>query len=189
MQLELPNQTVHLWSLPSSDTKSSALAVLQRYLHQKPEIQTGPHGKPFISNATLQFNISHTHGYALMAVLRNQPIGIDVEYTGRKIDDYLAIAKRFFTANEYHAITLSSNPRAAFFRCWTRKEAFIKATGMGLSFGLQNVEVSVEEPAVLLNIQGDAVATWTMQDISIDQTDYCAALVVMGKVVQIEMRL
>jgi 4'-phosphopantetheinyl transferase len=97
----------------------------------------GPHGKPEIAEGPgfqqLCFNISHTHGLVASAIAYGRDLGVDVEAADRTID--LAITDRYFAPAEA-AIVHAAPPdqaRCLFFRFWTLKEAFIKATGEGLS--------------------------------------------------------
>lgn len=165
-------------------------AILSRYLHVEPHqlhIRLGPHGKPYLSTpsreASLSFNLTHSKGLALYAVSHGRQVGIDVEADRPPHFDYNRIAKRILTAREEALFnTLSpTEQRQAFFTCWTRKEAYIKARGKGLSFPLKHITVSVlpGEPAALLDVQGDPRETdrWSMCELS-PGPGYTAALVV-----------
>jgi len=105
----------------------------------------GPHGKPRLANAPidLRFNLSHSSERALLAITIGHEAGVDIERE-RSIET-LDLADRFFSAAE--SATLRALPPAdqvpAFFRCWTRKEAFVKAIGNGLAFPLDGFEVSL----------------------------------------------
>lgn len=158
--------------------------ILAQYLEIKPaEIQFhfNEHGKPFIPNSAIQFNLSHSGDCMLIGVTLHQYIGVDVECV-RQNQDYLALAKRFFTPSEYAALKNSDD----FYRCWTRKEAFIKATGLGLSFGLSNFEVAVSElssqQSALISINNNTADAkqWMLQSITLDHaaTNYFAAVAV-----------
>jgi 4'-phosphopantetheinyl transferase len=130
----------------------------------------GAHGKPFLIDADLRFSLSHSGGWAALVVARHE-VGIDIEEIrpDRATDD---LAKRFFAAREWEALrTLTDAERcAAFFRCWTRKEAFIKLIGDGLSFPLDEFEVTLrpDEPPALLSVRGDAEAArrWTLHEVT-----------------------
>jgi 4'-phosphopantetheinyl transferase len=110
-------------------------------------------GKPCIEGADLRFNLSHSSGVALYVVGRGAELGCDIEWRQPKlaVED---VAERFFSAQEVQS--LRSLPHAqwveAFFNCWTRKEAFIKALGLGVSYPLKAFDVSLApgEPAALL---------------------------------------
>ena len=107
------------------------------------------------------FNLSHTNALALVAVTRAAPVGVDVENIrpAPRLDD---LAARFFASGE--TASLRGLPDAqrldAFYACWTRKEAFVKAEGSGIANALSNFEVSVapDEAARILSIKGDAAA-------------------------------
>jgi len=119
----------------------------------------------------IEFNLSHAHGLALYAVTRNRRVGIDVEWVRPDLATD-AIAEQFFSPYEVATLrSLHDGLRTeAFFHCWTRKEAYIKARGEGLIFPLCQFDVSLtpEEPAVLLKTRGDPseAAHWSMQALS-----------------------
>ena len=124
--------------------------ILSRYLDIAPdEIQFsyGTHGKPTLTNSLgveiVNFNVSHSNNLAIVGDTRGRHLGIDLEYIQR---DFACeeIARRVFSPHEI--ATLNDLPgdlkHEAFFNCWTRKEAYIKARGMGLSYPLNQFEVS-----------------------------------------------
>lgn len=133
-----------------------------------------PHGKPFLSgvpsDCAVRFNVSHTYRLALYAVTYGRKVGVDVEY--RRPHVAIAdIAERYFSPREVETFrSLPEHQRGeAFYNCWTRKEAFIKAVGEGLSFPLDAFDVSLTpgEPAALLGIrhQGRQAAHWTLKGV------------------------
>jgi phosphopantetheine--protein transferase-like protein len=131
-------------------------AVLAHYLACHPAELTfaySPKGKPHLTGDTgdLGFNLSHSHGLALIALTRGRQIGVDLErirpeFAGEQV------AERFFSPVEVAALqALEPSERiGAFFTCWTRKEAYLKATGLGLSLPLDSFDVSLtpDEPAL-----------------------------------------
>ena len=110
------------------------------------------YGKPAIAQSDLRFNLSHSHGMALYAFCRHADVGCDIE---RRDPKFAAeqIPERFFSHDEVRALrSLPLNEQTeAFFNCWTRKEAYIKAVGHGLSIALDSFDVSLipSEPAAL----------------------------------------
>lgn len=148
----------------------------------------GSHGKPALaensSGSTVRFNLSHSQGIAVYAVTRNSEIGIDIESI-RFLSDAEQIAKRFFSAQEYAVFqTLTpSQKQPAFFKCWTCKEAYLKAIGDGLALPLDQFDVSLSprEPAKLLSIKGDSQSAhgWFLQELT-PVSGYVAALAVEG---------
>jgi len=102
------------------------------------------HGKPSLSVPAdnLQFNLSHSHGAVLYAFSRGTRIGVDVEHIRHDLN-VEEIAARFFSPAEQIEIAQSPDKYDAFFHCWTRKEAFVKARGEGLSCPLDSFDVSV----------------------------------------------
>jgi 4'-phosphopantetheinyl transferase len=124
--------------------------VLGRYLGCEPQViayELGRHGKPTLAHpmSQLRFNLSHAGERALFAVSHDRDVGVDIE-RDRSLE-VLQLAERFFAVNELNALRPLSEDaqRSAFFRCWVRKESFIKALGDGLSFPLNGFEVSVTE--------------------------------------------
>ena len=120
----------------------------------------GAHGKPALApgyaDTGLRFNVSHCDDLTLYAFSCGREIGIDVEAV-RPIGDADDIAARFFSQREnraYRVLEPSDRP-LGFFQCWTRKEAFIKALGDGLSYPLDRFDVSLTpgEPAQILRVE------------------------------------
>ncbi|MFZ0964217.1 MAG: 4'-phosphopantetheinyl transferase superfamily protein [Terriglobia bacterium] len=151
--------------------------LLGRYLKTPPaeiRFQYGNHGKPEIAlphgACSLRFNFSDSGGLALIAVGSGRAIGVDIEKV-HPLPDFLNIARQFFSALEVQAIlAVSENKRQeAFFACWTRKEAFLKATGMGLLYPLSDFSVSVhpDEQAELCEVKGnkDIASYWFLTDV------------------------
>jgi 4'-phosphopantetheinyl transferase len=166
--------------------------LLGRYLQADPKqlkFSYGAWGKPALDGefreSRLRFNMSHSHGVALYAVTEGREIGIDVEHVRADFanDD---IARRFFSPFEVGVLCeLPDDDRiAGFFRCWTRKEAYIKATGRGLSQPLDGFDVSLG-PAALLRNEDGAPERWSMADIEVGP-GYAGALAFEGPVTNIK---
>jgi len=166
-------------------------AILGRYLGVDPgrlRFRYSPYGKPALAgpfeDEGIRFNLAHSQGIALYAVSRGREVGIDVEYVRADLADE-RIAERFFSPRE--VATLRAVPaeqrREAFFHCWTRKEAYVKARGEGLSLPLDQFDVSLApgEPAALLSTPGDPpeVTRWSLQALN-PGPGYVAALAVEG---------
>ncbi len=165
--------------------------LLGNYLGIEPglvRINYGKNDKPALADTydsqEMHFNLSHSEGMAIYAFTGNREIGIDIEQI-RNIPDMEQIFERFFSPreNEVFSILSESKRKEAFFNCWTRKEAFIKATGDGLSRPLDGFDVSLVpgEPARLLEIEGNSeeVSRWSMQDLK-GASGFAAALAVKG---------
>jgi 4'-phosphopantetheinyl transferase len=152
-------------------TRGTLRILLGHYLDLAPSVlrlAAEAQGKPVLASGTeLHFNVSHTTGLALIAVTRLGPVGIDVERLHDR-PTHLDMAARFFTPAESAALRQLPPDRRleAFFHVWTRKEAFLKAVGLGLSHGLERFEVSVppDDPARIRHIDGDrdAGARWSL---------------------------
>jgi 4'-phosphopantetheinyl transferase len=150
--------------------RATLRVLLGRYLDIAPEevrLSATAQGKPRLAEGELHFNVSHTHGLAVYALTRHGEVGIDVEQL-RPCPNHLEMAARFFTPGEAGALHRlpAGHSEEAFFHVWTRKEAFLKAIGLGLPHGLERFEVSVppDDPARLLHIDGDprAAAQWSL---------------------------
>jgi 4'-phosphopantetheinyl transferase len=131
----------------------------------------GPQGKPFVSGSTLSFNVSHSGPAAVFAFGPCDELGVDVEILDHaRYDD--GVAERFFSPREVATLqALAKAERAdAFLRCWTRKEAFIKARGEGLSLPLHEFDVAFApgtRPQILRTAwSAHEPAEWTLCDIS-----------------------
>jgi 4'-phosphopantetheinyl transferase len=140
----------------------------------------GPRGKPSLPDSPVEFNLSHTEGVAIFGFVHHCAVGVDIERV-RPLADMMAIADRFFCpaeADELAALDDDERPRA-FFRCWTRKEAYIKAIGNGLCTPLDEFRVTLKsaEPARFLHIghSGCAAREWILHNVDIAD-GYAAAL-------------
>ncbi len=165
--------------------------LLGCYLGIEPEsvrFSRGEKGKPVITGITnrelLHFNLSHSENMAIYAFSPDHEVGVDIEQMRDNIE-MTRLVERFFSDREKEEWrTLpESQRREAFFSGWTRKEAFTKATGDGLTMPLDSFDVSLApgEPARLLGINGEAEAAlkWTMRDLR-PAADFAAALAVEG---------
>lgn len=137
---------IHRYRLDKDKKTSLFAGLLLRYMlvetwpFLKDSLQfcLGQNGKPYLADhPSCHFSISHSANVVAVAVAEN-PIGIDVEKTGRALD---SLAKRYYTPKEQDYIQNSDNPRESFYEIWTRKEAFIKMTGEGLCRPLDSFEV------------------------------------------------
>ena len=163
--------------------------LLSQYAEVAPEqlrFDYGPHGKPELASTGLAqglgFNMSHSGDVILYAVARGRSIGIDVEHE-RPRSNFMRIAERFFSVEEceaLHAFPDRDRP-SAFYRCWTRKEAYIKARGDGITAGLDTFGVSLGADAALMSSdEGQAELTrWQMQTLD-PAPGYVAALCAEG---------
>lgn len=173
--------------------------ILGEYLQVDPqtlEFSYGPQGKPALANEhvdnSLRFNLSRREGLALIAVTRDRDIGVDVELVN---DDLPVFEIAETTFSEAEVRTLHNLPEdqhvAGFFNCWTRKEAYVKARGEGLSFPLKQFDVSLTpgDPPMLLNVRDTPaeVDRWTLKEIPVGDS-YVAALAVQGSDLNVTCR-
>lgn len=168
-------------------------ALLGHYLGVAPRdirFTYSRYGKPSLSAPPLQpplhFNLSHSQEFALYAFAWGREMGIDLEFK-REMPDLMEIAQRFFSPSEYGVLaSLAAGEQAdAFFRCWTRKEAYLKASGEGLSRPLDAFDVPLApgEPPKLLRVADspDEIHRWTMHELTMPP-HYAATLCVEGTV-------
>jgi 4'-phosphopantetheinyl transferase len=152
------------------------------------------HGKPALPSEwggdQLAFNLSHSRGVAVYAVTRARHVGVDLEYMHEDAE-FDQIAECFFSPREASLFRRlpSDKKREAFFSCWTRKEAYTKARGEGLSMDLRSFDVTFApgQPASILSVTGDSseAQRWSLADLPAPG-GYAAALVVEGIVSRIQ---
>lgn len=165
--------------------------ILSGYLGQSPSeifFSYNSYGKPALvsmyGEPALYFNVSHSGGLALYAITQSQEVGVDIERI-RPVEDAEDIVKRFFSSQEKAEFnTLPERiKKQAFFTCWTRKEAVIKAMGQGLSYPLDKFSVSMipDEKARLVETKGyeNKKTTWFLKAIRLS-SGYVAAVAVEG---------
>jgi 4'-phosphopantetheinyl transferase len=162
--------------------------LLGRCLRAAPDrlcFEDGPFGKPGLAGeaqARLQFNVSHSGDVILIAIAPGRAVGVDVEHVRPDIA-LEGIARRFFSQHECASLAALDAPSRpdGFYACWTRKEAYIKARGEGLSLPLRQFDVSVppDQPARLLKTRPDTAEAqrWTLLDLDVG-SGYRAALAV-----------
>ncbi len=167
--------------------------ILARYLQEPPErlrFAYGSEGKPRLADAEegrgICFNVAHSHGVALAAVTLERPVGVDVEKV-HDARDLEGLAERYFSPNEIVALQGLDRARRSrgFYLAWTRKEAFIKALGLGLAFPLDAFDVCLTpgEPAAILAVRSSRTTReqWTAIDIDLGER-FTAAAIVQGQV-------
>ena len=168
-------------------------SILGGYLGRDPSsivFEYGSHGKPGLADpsSALEFNLAHSKGIAVCGLTRDNPIGVDIE-TDRPVDMADRIIQRFFSAaeqKEFQSLAVEDQP-AAFLRGWTRKEAFIKALGMGLAYPLDGFDVSLgSENARILRVgdDPDEASRWSLVDIAAGDA---AAAVVRGPIREVRV--
>jgi len=164
-------------------------ALLGNYLGCRPEsihIASSLQGKPHLpapfSASQLQFNLSHSRDAMLFAVRFGEPVGIDTEYMRDNLD-FTSLAKQFLSADEYRDISSLTGleQKIAFYTRWTRKEAYLKATGKGLA-GLMDA-------SALENGLSPAGERWSVTDLKIPESSYAGAVAFAGGTAQIEALL
>jgi 4'-phosphopantetheinyl transferase len=171
--------------------RASMRTILAAYLRaaaQELSFAYSENGKPALAETAsgIRFNLSHSGEMGLLGVVLRRDIGVDIELVRPDVETD-NLARRFFSPLERESIlALPEGERiSAFFRCWTCKEAFLKAQGVGLSRNLDSfdVEVNPKLPACLLATRPDAaeVDYWFLHDIEVI-SNYAAALAVEGSI-------
>ncbi len=163
--------------------------ILARYLKTPPKnirFELGPFGKPFLQDPvsqTLHFNVAHSQQLAVYAVSHDVEVGIDLE-GDRDPLDYMRLAERICSPEEFMVFQKLSQTKqkAAFFRCWTRKEAFVKAVGKGLAFPLRHLTVSFapDHPPRILSVLGQSPDGWSLFNLPVGK-EFWGALAVTGQ--------
>ena len=165
-------------------TRGTLRHLLGRYLTSDPasiRFKYSATGKPTVASTTgIEFNVTHSGSLAVFSVASGCQLGVDVERI-RPLTEMQDIARRFFCRDEVTEImSLPSHERVqAFFCCWTRKEAYVKATGDGMSAALDGFRVTLRpnESARFVHVANDrnGAKAWTLHDLSLSR-GYAAAL-------------
>ncbi len=158
-------------------------AILSYYLNIKPAQITfsyNPQGKPELESELLRFNLSHSRDRAVYAISAKHPVGIDIEYVhavaaGDLVDRFFSPAERAM----FHALPAPIQ-QAAFFHAWTQKEAYLKATGTGLSTPLDRVEVSIDPRLPARIICAPTPDLWQIYKLAVS-SEYTGAIVIGGE--------
>ncbi len=166
-------------------TRGQLRFLLSRYLNREADSFTftyNPYGKPALNDSALHFNVSHSHEMGLLIFDRTYEVGVDIEWM-REDFGGLKIAERFFSSDEINELKLLPHEQQVqgFFNCWSRKEAYIKALGKGLSIPLAKFSVTLSpgKKAVLLSTTHEPQALYTYKLIAIKADPaYAAAAVV-----------
>lgn len=171
--------------------------ILGHYLRIDPgrlQFRYSPYGKPDLvdklNRDDIRFNVSHSAGVGLFAFTKCHEIGVDIEYMREDLTDE-QIAVRFFSTNEVETLLAlpKNQQKEAFFTCWTRKEAYIKARGEGLSLPLDQFDVSLipGEAAALLSTRPDPgeAARWLLHELA-PEKGYVAAVAVRAHKLQLK---
>jgi 4'-phosphopantetheinyl transferase len=173
-------------------TRALLRILLGSYVRRNPQqlsFTYGQNGKPSLDPgrgaAEMQFSVSHSGARALIAIARGRPLGVDIEQIRENVDCE-SLTQRYFSPCEQDALSAveASEFCRAFFRCWTRKESYIKARGAGLALPLRDFDVSVSqaEKNLLLATRPDAneAARWSICAIEAGE-GYEAALCGKGR--------
>jgi len=166
--------------------------LLAGYLGEKPEellLSEGEFGKLHLSDHlesdSLSFNLSHAGNHLLLAVCVGCEVGVDLELVREDLD-FRPMAERYFSERERRELFSlpQEEQRAAFYRCWTRKEAYLKGTGTGFSQPANAFDVSLlpQHPPQLLEHRGAPaeVERWSIRDIVLPG-EYCGAVAMEGE--------
>jgi 4'-phosphopantetheinyl transferase len=171
----LADDAVHVWHFACRRAQGRAplLALLARYTGTDDTVLViGEHGRPRLAQpqAGLDFNWSHSGELAVLAVARGIAPGIDVE-CARQRPRAMELARRFFHAEETAALLAlpQADRSAAFFELWTAKEAVLKATGRGISFGLDRLRVRRDDRLQLAWLDGDEATAWQLHALALGE--------------------
>ena len=169
-------------------------SLLGNYLQRRPAelvFRYSPHGKPNVAfpSSDIRFNLSHSGKRAVFAFVRGRELGVDVEQIKHDFETQ-TVAERFFSSAEREALSRipAASRHTAFFQCWTRKEAFVKAKGGGLFLPLDQFDVSLVpgRPAQLLQTRPDNEERnrWSLSALDVG-AQYAGALVMEGPPIQL----
>lgn len=163
--------------------------ILARYKDVEPSelrFVSGLYGKPFLDNSfhktELSFNLSHSQDFALYAIVKNRQVGVDIEYFNKKLQ-CRDLVERFFSAKEKDLWNSAPKEKSheVFFSCWTRKEALLKAMGVGLSVDPRTIDTAPDELICRRKPDhGSETQHWSIVDFD-PGFGYMAALAVEGE--------
>jgi 4'-phosphopantetheinyl transferase len=167
--------------------RAALRVALGRHLDRRPgslELALGPGGKPRLVGAAgrddVFFNLARSGDLCLIAISDDGPVGVDVEEV-RDVPELASLVRARFAGSEATAILGRSGRERlrAFYRCWTRKEACVKALGTGIGAGLDSVVVSVDDRPALLAAPGRRAGEWSLLDLALGE-GFAGALAVRG---------
>ena len=176
-------------------TRGVLKTLLGRYLHlpaSEIAFTENEFGKPALAGDPLQFNVSHSGDYSLLAFAKDAPVGVDVEHirSRRVVDD---LAQRVLSPAEYGRFMAlrDADRKQTFFEIWTLKESVLKGIGSGLSVAPECLEISFfPDSPRLLSADTELipdVSEWTLQSICIGHPEYAAAIAVKQKEPAVEV--
>ncbi|OTE96514.1 4-phosphopantetheinyl transferase [Crenothrix sp. D3] len=157
--------------------------TLAQYLNEPPEslrIQKTTQSKPYLVDyPELAFNLSHTRNHTAVAVAKNCQLGVDIEQCKPRTS-LAALVQKCFSHEEasYWQQLPEAEQTREFYQFWTRKEAFVKATGFGIALGLRECAINPDKPQSFLAVPANCglASDWQYRDIAIGE-GICAALV------------
>ncbi len=175
-------------------TRGALRSLLAGYLDADAaeiELPAGPHGKLALDPPALRFNLAHSGELALIAASAHSELGVDLELMRPRADP-LRVARGYFTPAESDVIEAApaEERNALLYRLWVAKEAFVKATGRGLSASLKSFSVQLEPgPPRLAEVAGDEAEArrWSLEELSVPPR-YAAALVAEGRPGPVRLR-
>ncbi len=180
----LAADAIHLWFFPRWPERLRQvaqspllLALLAAYAGRNAAdlcIERGEHGKPYLHNSPLEFNLSHSGTALLLGLSRQQPLGVDIEALQRD-RPVLDLAHRWFSAREAAALDAlpESLHQLGFRRLWNCKEAVLKAYGRGIGYGLEQVAFDLDSEANVAAIGkiggGAESAAWQIRSLTLQE--------------------
>lgn len=161
-------------------TRGVLRTILASHLNNDPQkiiIKTTEHGKPFVSDKDVYFNLSHTGNKFVIAVSNCSHVGVDIEQYKHR-NSLSALVEKCFSeteANYWNALPANQQTEI-FFRFWVRKEAFVKAVGRGIGLGLNQCSINPQSQNCFISIpdQYGLISDWKIVDIELDNFDVCA---------------
>jgi len=166
--------------------RAALRTILGRYLQTPPRalaFRYSPEGKPFLPEpAALRFNLAHSNGWAVLGVSGGPELGVDIERI-EPARPHLTLAQRFFSPPEAQALATLDPPgqAEAFYRCWTCKEAWVKARGTGMHFPLSHFTVALEAGmrAALIAVRDapDECGQWQLHNFAVSGEHIAACAV------------
>ena len=172
------NELLHKRYVGSHGRLRNLLAITLNQSPEKIRIRIAEHGKPYLADyPELAFNLSHTADRLMIATGWNCQLGVDIEISKQRINLSGLVDKCFAKEEALYWTQLPEiQKNQAFYRFWTRKEAFVKATGYGISLGLNQCVINPENPAEFLRVPDNCghSSVWHVQDIDLGEGIFSA---------------
>lgn len=164
------DRSIHVWLLRAGRNDPRLRQLVGHYAGVAPdsiETRIGPHGKPYLHDHSLRFNVSHSGDWSILALARDVEIGVDLEHA-RRVKRRTALIERCFTPAERERLVTAGD--RGLLRYWAAKEALVKAIGRGIAYGLKQIEIGERNDGqiVIHSLSGPAAPAQRWRLVGLD---------------------